>query len=186
MKKFALSFLVVVTFGFYALIQKSNTTPEPVVVNDRSAITIKPIENSTDITSSQEPNTNADVIPTPVIQPTKQPQSTIQTPIAKPAVKPKPASGWNDGAFLGSDEDAYYDHLQVKAVISGGKLSDVVFVYYPKDNPTSARKSAHATPILKSEAIASQSANVNTVSGATYTSEAFMRSLASALAQAKA
>jgi len=39
-------------------------------------------------------------------------------------------------------------------------------------------------PILKSEAIKSQSSRVNTVSGATYTSTGFKQSLASALAQA--
>lgn len=195
MKKFTLSFLVIITFGLYALFQRFGTISAPVIINDNSAINnaTQPIADSTSTTQEQtvpsnsttpivEPSTNITVTNTP---PVKQP-SKVVTPTPQPVVKPKPTSGWTDGTFLGSNEDAYYGNVQVQAVISLGKLVDVVFLDYPQDNNRSMQKSAHATPILKSEAIASQSANVNTVSGVTYTSEAFKKSLAQALAQAKA
>ena len=54
-----------------------------------------------------------------------------------------------------------------------------------QDRQTSLRKSNNAMPILIQEAIQSQSSNVDSVSGASYTSNAFNQSLASALAQAK-
>ncbi len=114
---------------------------------------------------------------------TPAPKLIVATP--PPVIKPKPTSGWNDGVYTGDSVDAYYGNVQVRATISGGRLTDVIFLDYPQDRSTSLRKSQNAMPILKSEAISSQKSNVNSVSGATYTSEAFNQSLAYALSQAK-
>lgn len=92
---------------------------------------------------------------------------------------------YRDGTYTGSPADAYYGIVQVKAIIRNGKITDVQFLSYPNDRSTSAYISSIATPLLASEAIQSQSANVDIVSGASETSGAFMRSLASALSQAK-
>ena len=73
----------------------------------------------------------------------------------------------------------------MKAVIAGGKLTDVIFLQFPNDRQTSIDISNHSLPILKQEAITAQSAQVNSVSGATQTAEGFNISLASALALAK-
>jgi uncharacterized protein with FMN-binding domain len=55
---------------------------------------------------------------------------------------------------------------------------------YPDAPGHSSQVSETSLPILKQEVIAAQSANVDTVSGATQTSEAFNQSLSSALSQA--
>ena len=81
--------------------------------------------------------------------------------------------------------DAYFGNVQVAAVIAGGKLTDVNILDYPQDRSTSARINNAALPKLVQEAISSQSANVDIVSGATQTSQGFQQSLASALAKAK-
>jgi len=60
----------------------------------------------------------------------------------------------------------------------------VQFLQYPSDRNTSIRINSRAMPILKQEAISAQNANVNIVSGATDSSQAFQQSLASALSQA--
>ena len=91
---------------------------------------------------------------------------------------------YKDGSYIGSSADAYYGLVQVKAVISGGKITDVQFLSYPQDRNTSQQINSFAMPNLISEAIQAQSANVNMVSGASETSQAFQKSLASALAQA--
>lgn len=99
-----------------------------------------------------------------------------------------PSSGaltFKDGAFTGSVEDAFYGNIQVQAVISGNKLTDVIFLQQPGDNRTSQYINGQASMYLKQEAIAAQSANVNIVSGASDSSMAFQRSLASALQQAQ-
>ncbi len=92
---------------------------------------------------------------------------------------------YKDGQYDGNVADAYYGLVQVRAIIQGGKLTDVVFLSYPNDRSESIKINTYATPILKAEAIKAQSAKVNTVTGATNTSRAFINSLTSALSQAQ-
>jgi uncharacterized protein with FMN-binding domain len=92
---------------------------------------------------------------------------------------------YKNGSYTGSAADAFYGTIQVKAIVSGGKITDVQFLQYPNAPGHTSEVSAMALPQLKQEAIAAQSANVNIVSGATQDSEAFQQSLASALIQAK-
>lgn len=92
---------------------------------------------------------------------------------------------YKDGTYTGISANAYYGNIQVEAVINGGKLTDVQFLDYPQDRRTSIRINRQAMPYLKKEAIQAQSANVDTVSGASDSSGAFRQSLASALSQAK-
>jgi uncharacterized protein with FMN-binding domain len=94
-------------------------------------------------------------------------------------------SGYKDGTYTGTVADAIYGQLQVAVTISGGKITDVAFPVYPNGPGHTSQVSASALPALKQEAIASQSANVSVVSGATQDSAAFQESLASALTQAK-
>jgi uncharacterized protein with FMN-binding domain len=90
-----------------------------------------------------------------------------------------------DGSYAGSAEDAFYGTVQVKAVIQNGKITDIEFLQYPNDRSESVQINQNAIPTLKQEAIQKQSANVDIVSGATQTSDAFNQSLADALVQAK-
>jgi uncharacterized protein with FMN-binding domain len=90
-----------------------------------------------------------------------------------------------DGTYRGSVADAYYGNIQVQATIQNDALADVQFLQYPNDRGQSIEINQRAMPVLKSEAIQSQSAQVNIVSGATQTSEAFQQSLAAALSQAQ-
>jgi uncharacterized protein with FMN-binding domain len=92
---------------------------------------------------------------------------------------------YKDGQYDGVTTDAYYGIVQVRAIIQGGKLTDVQFLSYPSDRSYSREVNNIAMPILKSEAIKAQSAQVNAVSGATNTSRAFIQSLSSALNAAK-
>ncbi|MEI7451872.1 MAG: FMN-binding protein [Candidatus Falkowbacteria bacterium] len=87
---------------------------------------------------------------------------------------------YKDGEYTGASFDALYGVLQVKAVVQGGKLTDVIFLSGTQEGGRPLR----GLDTLKSEAITAQSANVDTVSGATNSSGAFVSSLASALAQA--
>ncbi len=112
--------------------------------------------------------------------------SSVTNPVVPPdKTQNKNIAAYKDGEYTGDITDAYYGNVQVKAVIKDGKISDVQFLDYPKDRGTSLRLSLNAMPILKTEAIAAQNANVNIVSGATQTSEAFNRSLSSALLKAR-
>jgi uncharacterized protein with FMN-binding domain len=71
--------------------------------------------------------------------------------------------------------------VQVRVVITDGRITDVTALQLPHDNPDSWNTSTRAAPILRSEALAMQGANINVVSGATYTSRGYARSLQAAL-----
>ncbi len=122
-----------------------------------------------------------------VITPTPSPSPYLNNPSPLPTKIPEVVtkSLYKDGEFTGDSVDAYYGNVQVKAVIQNGKISDVQFLDYPHDRSTSVRINSQATPQLTSEAISAQSANVDIISGATATSEAFIQSLQSALNKAK-
>lgn len=97
-----------------------------------------------------------------------------------------PSAGYKDGAYTGRVADAQWGYVQVKAVISAGKITDVQFLQYPNDRERSIQINYYADPQLTQEAIQAQSAQVDIVTGATDSSEAFMQSLSDALTQAQA
>jgi uncharacterized protein with FMN-binding domain len=98
---------------------------------------------------------------------------------------PQNSGQYKNGTYTGTPADAFYGIVQVQAIIQNGKLAGVKFLQYPGDRDTSIAVNTQAMPILIQEAIVAQSATVDTASGATFTSEAFRESLASALALAK-
>ena len=128
-------------------------------------------------------------IPTPVSPPSAQSKkktvsAAVPPPKPQPIPAPKSAGQYKDGSYIGPAVDAFYGAVQVKAVVQNGRLANVQFLQYPQDQQTSASVSGGAIPILVSEAIRAQNANVDVVSGATQISEAFRISLANALAAA--
>lgn len=119
----------------------------------------------------------------------QNPAATFNPAPASPsaATPPSPTNlgQYKNGQYTGSVADAYYGNIQVKAIITGGAISDVQFLQYPNDRSTSIYINNQAMPYLKTEAIQTQSASVDIVSGATDSSLAFRQSLAVALTQAK-
>lgn len=114
--------------------------------------------------------------------------STSQTTISNANAATSTASSvsYKDGSYTGKSSDAFYGYVQVRATITGGKLTDITILDYPQDRDNSIEINNSALPQLKQEAIQTQTAQVDGVSGATDTSQAFVESLGDALAQAKA
>ncbi|MFE4996542.1 FMN-binding protein [Streptomyces mirabilis] len=71
--------------------------------------------------------------------------------------------------------------VQVRVTLKNGKITDVTAVSYPSDNPRDQEINSYALPQLRREALAAQSARIDSVSGATYTSDGYRQSLQSAL-----
>lgn len=187
-RKFALSFGLTLVSVIYALWQNiggspTMTAPAPVTQSQPTATPVSSSQKTKD-TQSTSPSTTA---PPPVPKPTttKPAPAVTQTPTPTPTPAPKPVGQYKDGSYTGSAADAYYGTVQVKAVIQGGKISDVQFLQYPNSRSNSIFINNQAMPLLTQEAIQAQSANVSGVSGATFTSEAFIQSLTVALASAK-
>jgi len=101
------------------------------------------------------------------------------------AVATTASHAYTNGSYTGSASDAYYGTVQVKAIVKNGQLADVQFLQYPNTHSYSIAVNNQAMPMLTQEAIQVQSAQVNGVSGATLTSQAFQQSLAAALVQAR-
>lgn len=113
------------------------------------------------------------------VQPTNSRTTTPPAGIIKVASSAGP--GYADGEFTGPAVNAYYGVVQIQAVVQSGRLARLRVLQYPSDRQTSIAINRQALPILRDEAIAAQTASVDTVSGATLTSQAFIRSLAGAL-----
>ncbi len=75
--------------------------------------------------------------------------------------------------------------VQVNTVIQNHKIAGVQLLQFPNDRRTSQRINAIAIPYLQQEAIQAQSANVDIISGATLTSQAFAQSLQTTLDKAR-
>ena len=104
---------------------------------------------------------------------------TLQSPATAAQVQ------YKDGAYTGPVVDAYYGLMQIQAVIKNGRLDSIRVLKYPNDRRTSIYINRQALPMLRNEVINAQSAQVNIISGATLSSEAFIRSLGAAMNQAK-
>lgn len=87
-------------------------------------------------------------------------------------------------SFTGPVVRTQFGDIQVKVAIDGGKIVDVQALQLPYDRARSQFISQQVGPWLRSEAITAQSAQIDVISGATYTSLAYARSLDGALKQA--
>ena len=108
------------------------------------------------------------------------------TPAASSGSATSSSGAASAGTFTGSVVDTRYGPVQVQVTIAAGTITAVEAVQYPSTDPHSSRINATAIPALVQEALQAQSAQVNTISGATYTSGAFAQSLQSALDAAQA
>lgn len=164
MKKFVTSSVVVGSFLLYSF-----------VYNKNKPVTLPPISSK----DSQQPTSS-------LISPTPSERQVSQENSPTPEISnTKQFSVYKDGEYTGSAEDAFYGNIQVSIIISGGKITDVRFLQYPNDRHRSVEINTVAMPILKQEVITSQNAQVDIVSGATDSSQAFIQSLSSALSHAQ-
>lgn len=94
-----------------------------------------------------------------------------------------------NGQYIGRDITTRFGDVQVEITVSTGHVTDVQAPLLPSDRARSVEISQVAGPILRDEALqaaSAQAAQIDTVSGATYTSDAYVQSLQSAIDQAHA
>ncbi|RKS93226.1 uncharacterized protein with FMN-binding domain [Microbacterium sp. AG790] len=95
-------------------------------------------------------------------------------------------TGLSDGTFTGSAVNTRYGAVQVQITVSGGVITDVQTPAYPDHSSRDRQINQDALPQLISETLSAQSAQIDMVSGATYTSTGYLDSLQSAIDQASA
>jgi len=118
-------------------------------------------------------------------KPTKNPTTK---PTGKPTSNPTPAptatqpSGGISGSFTGDPVTIRYGTVQVKITVQNGKITDAQAVQAPTGS--NDRYTQKAVPLLHQQTISAQSANIQGVSGASFTSYGWYTSLVSAIAKA--
>lgn len=86
----------------------------------------------------------------------------------------------------GDAADTRYGPVQVRVTLSGGRVTAATAVDYPTRSPRDYQINSYAIPVLNQEAVDANSANIDMVSGATFTSIGYQQSLQSALDKAGA
>jgi uncharacterized protein with FMN-binding domain len=94
--------------------------------------------------------------------------------------------GTYSGQVTGKAVQIPFGTVQVQVTFQNGKITDVQALQLPSGGGHTGQISSYAGPQLRSEVLTAQSAQIDTVSGATYTSEGYIQSLQSALSQAGA
>lgn len=95
------------------------------------------------------------------------------------------SSGLKDGTYTGQSTDTRWGPVQVRITVSGGRITAAEAVDYPMNNGRDQQINRYAIPQLQNETLQAQSAQIDMVSGATYTSEGYTTSLQSAIDQAR-
>jgi uncharacterized protein with FMN-binding domain len=108
----------------------------------------------------RRPHTHATHAPTPATSPTRR-RTVVGTPVQDP-----------------------YGTVQVEVMLAGHRIVDVRPVQLPLSDGHSQAVNSQAAPLLRAEVLRAQSARIDVVSGATYTSEAYAQSLQAALSRA--
>ena len=108
-------------------------------------------------------------------------QSATASAVATQSTAPV-TSTIKDGTFTGPSVNVNYGNVQVKITVVNGRITDAVAVKAP--NGKNDRYTNMAVPVLKQQTLKAQSANIQGVSGASYTSYGWFTSLQGALADA--
>jgi uncharacterized protein with FMN-binding domain len=145
----------------------------------------------------------APVATAPAAAPSVAPHSARPLGARKPSASPKPRSspsgasstassaGGTGGTtqsttartFTGAVDDTQYGPMQVAITVSGKTITKITVVQQTNNGSESTSIDATALPKLTSEALAAQSAKIDAVSGASYTSAGYIQSLQSAIDQ---
>jgi uncharacterized protein with FMN-binding domain len=126
-------------------------------------------------TSATTPSSNSSSTSTGAPPDPSSPSSSTST---SSAANPTSAS------YTGTAEQTRYGIVQVKVTVSSKKITNVSFVQLTAFDGRSQQINSDAAPILLQQTLQAQSANIQGVSGASYTSEGYVQSLQSALDQA--
>jgi FMN-binding domain len=120
---------------------------------------------------------------------TSSPPKGAATPTAA-AGRPR-KTGWSlldngELEVVGPPVGWTYGHVQVQVTLHGRRIRDVAVVDMATTNPISRYRSRAAVSRLRAEVLSGQDAGVDVVTGATYTSTAYLHSLQAALDMAHA
>lgn len=116
---------------------------------------------------------------TPPTNPATTPTTSAPAPTT-PATSP-PTTAAQTRTIAGDPIDNQYGTVQVQVTLQGNQITNIVALQMPDSHQRSVEISQQAAPILQQEVLQAQSAQIDIVSGATFTSDSWAQSLQGAL-----
>jgi uncharacterized protein with FMN-binding domain len=135
-----------------------------------------PTASTTTSTSRPQPSTSR-------TSATRKPSSTSSSAPTKTS-SPSPTKTAATATVTGATVTTTYGPVQVRITVRSGRITSAQAVQYPDETARSRELSSKAIPVLEDETVAAQSANIDSVSGATYTSTGYTQSLQNAIDKA--
>ena len=125
----------------------------------------------------------ASLAPSASPSPSPSPSASAPAASAGPPATPSPsaATAAAPKTVDGAVEQTPFGPVQVQLTYTGSRITGVTELQSPNDRGRSVEINAYAAPILEQEVLSSQSAKIDTVSGATYTSQGYAQSVQSAI-----
>jgi uncharacterized protein with FMN-binding domain len=115
--------------------------------------------------------------------PAPRASSTPGTAKSSSSSSSRPSTSSATKTVTSAVETNRYGNVQLKVTIKSGKITSIQVLQIPQNDGKSAQINAYAEPILRQSALAVQSASIDAVSGATYTSDSYKTALQSVLDQ---
>jgi len=175
----ALGLSVVSTLGVAAYLHHAAEASNAAVLDLAVATPPDTVSSPTAPPSTLSPRTSTPT--TPSTTPRSSSQSTTST-----TTKSTTTVALKDGSYTGTSSPTKWGPVQVRITVSSGKITSVEVPSYPANDNKSIQINRSAVPRLVQSTLTAQSASVNSVSGATYTSASYKKSLQSAIDQARA
>jgi uncharacterized protein with FMN-binding domain len=141
------------------------------IVDDSAS---QPTQSAPTVSASPKPSTS----PTPGRTASAKPRTTSKT---TPSSRPKQSAAPKTVTVNGAAVDTDYGPVQVQINLRGSKIISATAIAYPQSSGRDLEINSYAIPTLQQDTVTKQSAQVDTVSGATYTSDGYRQSLQSAL-----
>lgn len=146
--------------------------------------------STTATTAAETVGTTTSATPAPTTSASATPKATASAKATTPTTAATPAAtaaatGTTSATTITGKAYAArnYGNVQLKATVSGGKITAITAVSVPSNDGKSMQISSYSIPVLTKQALAAQSANIQGLSGATFTSNAYAQSLQSILDQ---
>lgn len=192
-RRAALALSVTTTLGLAGYLQQASAATDTTDAEPAASISVSATpaatsaetataETATAVTTEAAATTGVD---TSTVDTSTVDTSTVESTAAAVEVGTVTAT-YADGTFTGDTFTNRWGPVQVEVTVSGGQIAEVTVLQYPDDDRKSVQINQRALPTLIQSTLSTQSAEVDSVSGATYTSEGYQQSLQTALDAARA
>ena len=160
----------------------TTTTPATAAATPTPASTKKSTTTTTKKTTTKKSSTSTSSSSTSSGSSSSSGSTTTTASTPTPASTPQ--SSEVSGTFTGAAANTRYGPVQVQITVVNGKITNAIALTYPTESFRDQQINQQAIPYLIQETLAAQSANIQGVGGASYTSQGWADSLQSALTKA--